>query len=137
MAAAKSTRMIVWSCRAYSWMIWMYPASLTGEYRREMMLTFRNQAEDALRGASVAAAVLFAAHIAADWARTLVVEQDDPTPVSLLGLSSTGGMADGSLDRSTFNGSFLLATLGIALLVGGWYFWLRYTAEIFSHHHGA
>lgn len=133
-ARCRYPRLITWSCRAYAVSIWAYPPSLRRDFGRELVLTFRNQAEDALNSGSVAVVATFAAQLAADWVRTLTLEPEEPPAISLLGLDSNGGEAFGALDRSTFNGALFLASLGVVLLVGGWYGWLTATAEMLRHH---
>jgi len=115
-------------------MVLAYPADLRRDYQRELLLTFRNQAEDALNAGGVAAAAIFLARTVADWLRTLAVEAEDRTSLSMLGLGSQGHDACGSLDRSTFSVALLLATLGILLMFAGWYEWLLYKALFLSHH---
>jgi hypothetical protein len=116
-------------------MIWLYPASLRRDYRQELLLTFRNQAEDTLNSGSISSAMLFGLHMAADWLRTLALERDvQPATLSLLGLSSVEDEASGYLDQSTFSTSLLLAVLGIALLIAGWYEWLKLNEAILNYH---
>jgi hypothetical protein len=114
-------------------MMWAYPASLRREYQRELLLTFRNRAEDVLDGASLSSTLSFALHITADWLDTLAGEREEPATVSLLGLGAQDGEACGCLDPSTLSVSLLLATLGVALLIGGWYEWLSFKAVLLSH----
>jgi hypothetical protein len=123
-----------WSCRIYGLLIWLYPADLRRGYRHELLLTFRNRVEDVVNTGRLWTAILFAGHIAADWLRTLALASE-PTPTfSLLGLTSTDGGAPGCLDRSSISVSLMLASLGVVLLIAGWYWWLTYTAAILSHH---
>jgi hypothetical protein len=119
-------------CRVYGLVIWFYPPSLRREFHRELEITFRNQAEDVCN-AGVGAALLFVLHIAADWLRSFTFGTDDPPTLSLLGLS-VDDRAQGSIDRTTFSVSLMLATLGVILLVSGWYGWLSMYSEIVSHH---
>ncbi len=125
-----------WWCRAYSLLIWVYPSSLRREYRHELILTFRNQAEDALNAGSLSSAASFVVCIAADWLHTLWlgVRAEDSAALSMLGLGSDEHEAGGCLDRSVFTTSLMLATLGVALLIGGWYWWLHFNAAILSAH---
>jgi hypothetical protein len=117
-------------------MLWVYPASLRREYGREMLVTFRNEAEDAvaLHAWIGAPALLF--FTAADWLRTIALEPDEPVSWSLLGLGSEEHVAAGRLEGSTFSISLLLATLGIALLIAGWYEWLTFKS-VLTHHPAA
>jgi hypothetical protein len=115
-------------------MILLYPVSLRRDYRQELLVTFKNQAEDVLNSGSIASALLFVVHIAADWLRTLALEPEQPATLSLLGLGSAEGETLGGIDSSTFSLSLLLAILGVALLIAGWYEWLRFNAVILSHH---
>jgi hypothetical protein len=121
------------ACRLYALMIWFYPATLRREYRREMLLTFKNAVEDVL-DSSVWAVMLFVAHTAIDWLRTLTLERDEPVTVSLLGLGSTGDAGAGCIDSSNVSVSLMLATLGVVLLIAGWCEWLSLSATIMSHH---
>jgi hypothetical protein len=132
-ARCRHPHVVVWSCRLYSLLIWFYPADLRRDYRHELQLTFRNRLEDVIN-AGLWTAMLFAFHIAADWFRTLAFEPEPTGTFSLLGLTSIDGGAPGSVDRSTISVSLMLASLGVVLLIGGWYWWLNYTAAILSHH---
>lgn len=127
---SRHPRLVAWSCRLYALMIWAYPAGVRREYTREMLLTFRNQADDVLNRGSIAPVVSFALRTTADWVSTLAREHDEPATLSLLGLGAQDGEACGCLDPSTFSVSLLLATLGVALLLGGWYEWLSFKAVI-------
>ena len=122
------------ACQLYGLMIWCYPATLRREYRREMLLTFKNAAEDALDAGSISLVVLFAMHTLADWLRTLTFERDEPVTLSLLGLGAADGAGAGCIDSSSVSVSLMLATLGVVLLIFGWYEWLRMTSTIMSHH---
>jgi len=122
-------------CRLYGLMTWMYPASLRREYRREMLLIFKNTAQDVLDEGSVLSVILFVIHTAVDWLRTLALERDQPATMSLLGLSSTESRGAGCIDSSSVTVSFMLATLGVVLLIAGWYEWLHLHAVIVSYHH--
>jgi hypothetical protein len=125
---------VAWSCRIYGLLIWLYPADLRRDYRHELRLTFRNRFEDVVNTGRLWNAMLFAGHIAADWLRTIALEPEPTATFSLLGLSSTDGGAPGCLDRSSISVSLMLASLGVVLLIAGWYWWLNYTAAILSHH---
>lgn len=133
-ARCKHPRVVVWSCRIYSLLIWLYPADLRRDYRHELRLTFQNRLEDVVNTGRLWTAMLFAGHIAADWLRTLTLEPEPTGTYSLLGLTSTDSGAPGSLDQSTVSVSLMLASLGVVLLIAGWYWWLTYTAAILSHH---
>jgi hypothetical protein len=126
--------LVAFSCRVYALMIWCYPASLRREYRREMLLTFKNMVEDALDSHSASAVFLFVMHTAADWFRTLTLEPEQPVTLSLLGLGSSDGAGAGCIDSSSVSVSLMLATLGVILLIAGWWEWLKLSATIMSHH---
>lgn len=127
-------QLVDWACRLYRPVIWLYPPSLRREFRHELLVTFRNRAEDAFARGSLLEIVTFTVHIAADWLRTLVLaDQDEPPQLSLLGLGGDA-QACGSFDRSTFSASLFLATLGVVLLIMGWYGWLEMTAQILRTH---
>src|SRR5262245_47450688 len=115
-------------------MIWCYPSALRREYHHEMLVTFRNSAEDVFNQGSFSVVLLFAMHTAADWLRTLMVEREQPVTLSLLGLSAADSGAVGCIDSSNVSVSLMLATLGVLLLIGGWYEWLNLNAVIMSHH---
>jgi len=125
---------VAWCCRLYGLMIWCYPSALRREYRHELLVTFRNSAEDAFDAASVTVLLTFAMHTATDWLRTLMVEPEPPVTLSVLGLNATDGGATGCIDSSSVSVSLMLATLGVLLLIGGWYEWLHLNAAIISHH---
>lgn len=133
-ARTRHPRIVTWSCRVYTLLIWLYPASLRSEYRHELLLTFRNQAEDVVNSGRVSVALLFLFHLAADWLRLLTLEAEEGSPLSVLGLDAHEGGASGCVDRSTVSVSLMLASLGVVLLILGWYWWLNYTAAILSHH---
>ena len=133
-ARSRHPHLVAGACRLYSVVVWTYPAALRHEYRREMLLTFKNQTEDVLNSGGVASVLLFVLHIAADWLRTLASEPEDPMTLSLLGLGARDGEGCGCLDRSTFTVGLLLATLGVFLLIAGWYEWFSYKALFLSHH---
>jgi len=116
-------------------MMWMYPAGLRREYRREMLLVFKNTAEDVLNEGSVVSVMLFVMQTAADWLRTFALERDQPATMSLLGLSSTESQGAGCIESSSVTVSFMLATLGVVLLIAGWCEWLHLRAVIVSYHH--
>jgi hypothetical protein len=124
---------VAWCCRLYGLMLWMYPASLRCEYRHEMLLTFRNAAEDAINDGSVSSVARFAMHTATDWLRTLLLEREEEA-ASVLGLGSSEGVPAGCLDSSTVSVSLMLATLGMVLLVAGWCEWLHLRAVILAYH---
>lgn len=128
-------KIVAGACRAYGVLIWLHPPALRREFGREMILTFRNRAEDIVNAGSVVVLLAFAAHIAIDWLRTFTIESDEPETLSLLGLGAGEEQAAGSIDRSSLSVSLFLATLGVALLIGGWYGWLSMNAEILRHHH--
>lgn len=135
-ARSRHPRVVAWSCRLYGLLIYVYPPSLRREYRRELLLTFKNRAEDIVNGGSLSEAMRFALQIAVDWLRTLTLplEPDEPTALSLLGLGSREAGASGCVDESNVSVSLMLASLGVVLLIAGWYWWLNYTAAILSHH---
>jgi len=115
-------------------MIWFYPATLRLEYRREMLLTFKNSVEDVLEASSVLAVLMFVVRMAVDWLRTVTLEREEPATLSLLGLGSSDGAGAGCIDSSNVSVSLMLATLGVVLLIAGWYEWLSLSATIMSHH---
>src|SRR5262245_57047689 len=123
------------ACRLYGLMIWCYPPTLRREYRREMLLTFKNAAQDALDAGSVSSVLLFAMHTVTDWLRTLMLEQEEPMTLSLLGLGASESAGAGCIDSSNVSVSLMLATLGVVLLIAGWYEWLSMISTIMSHHH--
>lgn len=128
-------QLVAWSCRVYALMLWTYPAALRRDFGRELRLTFKSQTEDAFNSGSLVSIVGFALRIAADWLRTVATEVEEPvTSLSLLGLGAREGEACGCLDRSTFTVGLLLATLGVVLLIFGWYEWLSYKSLFLSHH---
>lgn len=131
---SRHPRVVAWSCRLYGLMIWLYPANLRREYRHELLLTFRNQAEDVVNTGRLSPALLFVFHIAVDWMRTLALEPEEPATLSVLGLGSPDGEACGSVDGATVSVSLMLASLGVVLLIAGWYWWLNFNAAILSHH---
>jgi hypothetical protein len=130
----KHPRVVAWSCRLYGLLIWLYPRDLRREYQHELLLTFKNQVEDVVNTGRVSSAVLFLHQIAGDLLHTLALEPDEPATLSLLGLGSRDGDACGSVDGSTVSVSLLLASLGVVLLIAGWYWWLNFNAAILHHH---
>lgn len=135
-ARSRHPRVVALSCRLYGLLIYAYPASLRREYKRELLITFRNRAEDVANTGSLFAVMLFALQIALDWLRTLTLplEPDEPAALSLLGLGARETGACGYVDESNVSVSLMLASLGVVLLIAGWYWWLNYTAAILSHH---
>jgi hypothetical protein len=121
-------------CRVYGLMIWCYPSSLRHEYGREMLLTFKNTAEDVFNVGTVSLVTVFVLRTLADWLHTAMLEREQPVTLSVLGLGSAETAATGSIDTSNVSVSFMLATLGVLLLIGGWYEWLTLNAVIMSHH---
>ena len=121
------------ACRLYGLLMWLYRADLRRDYRHELRLTFRNRVEDVVNTGRMWPAIRFVGHIAADWLRTLTLEPEPAATLSLLGLSSTDAAAPGCVDRSTVSVSLMLASLGVVLLIAGWYWWLNYSAAILSH----
>src|SRR5262249_26027893 len=121
-------------CRVYGLMMCCYPSSLRRDYRREMLLTFRNTAEDVFNVGSVSLVTVFVLRTLADWLRTAMLEREEPVTFSVLGLSSAEHGAAGCIDTSNVSVSLMLATLGVLLLIGGWYEWLTLNATIMSHH---
>ena len=126
--------LVVGACRVYRLALWLYPPALRREFQGELLIAFRNRAEDVINTGSVAAVLFFAVHLGADWLRTFTFEIDEPPAFSMLGLSGADDHAFGCMDRSTFSVSLLLATLGVVLLIAGWYGWLSLNAEIMRHH---
>ena len=122
------------SCRLYGLLIYVYPANLRREYKHELLLTFRNQVEDVVNDGRLSSAMLFIVHMALDWLRTFALEPEEPATLSVLGLGSREGEACGCVDGATVSVSLMLASLGVVLLILGWYWWLNYTAAILSHH---
>jgi hypothetical protein len=120
------------ACWLYGAVVWTYPSELQHDFGRELRITFRNRAEDVLRHPGLAPLLAFAFHIASDWIRTLAIEPGEAVPVSVRGLGRTD--ACGSLDRSTMSVGLLLATLGVCLMVSGWYGWLHYEASFPSRY---
>jgi hypothetical protein len=119
-------RLLALFCRVYAAVVWTYPPDLRREFGRELQLTFRNQAEDALERPTLASLISFALHIATDWGRTVATHSAEPMPASLLGLGCTESVPCGTLDRSTMSLGLLLATLGVCLMITGWYGWLNH-----------
>ncbi len=134
MRRCRYPRLTAGVCRLYGLAIWMYPPSLRREFHRELAITFRNRAEDVLNSGSLAVALAFALHLVGDWLRTFTLKTDDPPVLSLLGLGGGDAPACGCIDRTTLSVSLMLATLGVLLLIGGWYGWLSLNAEILQHH---
>jgi hypothetical protein len=69
-----------------------------------------------------------------DFLRTFALEPEEPATLSVLGLDSPEGEACGCMDGSTVSVSLMLASLGVILLIAGWYWWLNFNAAILSHH---
>ena len=116
-------RLSTTACRIYSMMILLYPVEFRRSFDHELIVTFRNQAEDALNG-GVLAWLAFAGHIAGDWVRTcgtLAIESQAPTTMSLLGLHPQADHACGCIDRAMVDVSFVFAAAGFVLMVLGWY----------------
>lgn len=134
MPRCRHPRLAASACHAYTLLIWLHPPELRREFGREMRLTFRNRVEDVLNSAGPAGSVFFALHIAVDWLRTFTLGPEEPVTLSILGLGAGDEPAAGALDRSTCSASLFLATMGVALLLGGWYGWLSMNAEILSRH---
>lgn len=127
-------RIVAWFCRVYALLLWVYPASLRCEYRQELLLTFRNQAEDVVNRGRLSAVLFFVCHLVVDWLRLFTLEPEERSSLSVLGLDAHEGGASGCIDESTVSVSLMLASLGVVLLILGWYWWLNYTAAILSHH---
>ena len=134
-ARCRHPHVVAWSCRLYRLLVCFYPVDLRRNYGNELRLTFRNRVEDVVNTGRLGPVIRFAGHIAADWLRTLALEPEPTGTFSLLGLTSTDGGPSGSLDRSTVSVSLMLASLGVVMLIAGWYWWLNFTAAILSHHH--
>jgi hypothetical protein len=120
------------ACWLYAGVVWMYPSDLRREFGRELRITFRNRAEDVLQRPGLAPLLAFAFHIGIDCVRTLASDSDEAVPVSVLGLGRNE--ACGSLDRSTMSVGLLLATLGVCLMVTGWYGWLNHEASFLTRY---
>ena len=116
-------RLCAIACRIYRVMIALYPAGFRRSFDQELLVTFRNQAEDTLNG-GVLTWLGFAGRIACDWVRTwgtLTTESDMPSTMSLLGLHAHDDHAWGVIDRATVDVSFVFAAAGVVLMVVGWY----------------
>jgi hypothetical protein len=133
-ARCRHPRLVAGACRVYGLVVWFYPSALRREFHRELTLTFRNRTEDVLNAGGIAAVPFFAMHLLVDWLRTFSFGTEEPHTLSLLGLGVDDDQACGCMDRTTFSVSLLLATLGVALLIGGWYGWLTLNAEILRNH---
>jgi hypothetical protein len=120
-ARTQHPRLVVAACRLYGVALWLYPIQLRREFRDELLLTFRNLAEDALATGKPLIALVFIVRIAADLLRSLTLDSVAPPPrLSMLGLAASDDEACGCLDRSVVDGSLLLAMLGIVLMFVGW-----------------
>jgi hypothetical protein len=122
-ARTRHPRLAAIACRMYRLMIVLYPAEFRRSFDHELIVTFRNQAEDALNG-GVLAWLGFTGHVTWDWVRTwgtLTIDSDTPAAVSLLGLQAHDDHAWGCLDRATVDVSFVFAVAGVVLMVVGWY----------------
>ena len=123
------------ACRVYRVMILLYPAELRRSFDHELIVTFRNQAEDALKS-GVLAWLAFAGHITADWLRTwdtLTIEWQAPTTMSLLGLHPQAHHACGCIDRAMVDVSFVFAAAGFVLMMLGWYSYVVTLAVYLGH----
>jgi hypothetical protein len=123
------------ACRIYSLMILLYPAEFRRAFDRELIVTFRNQVEDALNG-GVLAWLAFAAHIAGDWVRTwgtLTIESEPPVMASLLGLHPHADRACGCIDRAMIDISFVFFAAGFVPMVVGWYSYVAALAVYLGH----
>jgi hypothetical protein len=127
-------KVVACCCRLYGLMIWCYPSSLRREYGREMLLTFKNTAEDVFNAGTVSLVTVFVLRTLTDWLHTAMLEREQPVAFSVLGLGSAENGAAGCIDTSNVSVSLMLATLGVLLLIGGWYEWLHLNATIMSHH---
>jgi hypothetical protein len=120
-ARTRHPHLVLVACRAYRAVLWFYPITLRREYRDELLLTFRNLAEDALATGKPLDSLIFIVRIGADLLRSLTLESVAPPPrLSMLGLAASDDDACGCLDRSVVDGSLLLAMLGVVLMVVGW-----------------
>jgi hypothetical protein len=123
------------ACRLYRMMILLYPAEFRRAFDHELVVTFRNQAEDALNG-GVFAWFAFAGQIAGDWVRTwatLAIEPATSGTVSLLGLHPHADRACGCIDRAMVDVSFVLAAAGLVLMVAGWCSYVATLAFYLGH----
>ena len=128
-------RLTVIACRVYSLMIVLYPAEFRRSFDHELIVTFRNQAEDAFNG-GVLTWLAFTGRIAGDWVRTwgaMMIESDHtPARASLLGLQSDADHAWGCIDRATVDVSLVFAAAGVVLMVVGWYNYVATLAFYFG-----
>ena len=113
--------LVLAACRAYRVVLWLYPITLRRDFRDELLLTFRNLAEDALASGKPLDSLVFIVRIGLDLLRSLTLESVAPPPrLSMLGLAASDDDACGCLDRSLVDGSLLLAMLGVVLMFVGW-----------------
>jgi hypothetical protein len=66
-------------CWLYAVMLRAYPSTFQREYSREMMLAFRNQAQDVLQNTGGWALLPFMLHIIGDWLHTTLLESANMT----------------------------------------------------------
>jgi hypothetical protein len=100
-----------------------------------MLLTFKNTAQDVFNVGNVSLVTVFVLRTLADWLHTAMLEREQPVTFSVLGLGAAEHGAAGCIDSSSVSVSFMLATLGVLLLIAGWYEWLNLlNAVIMSHH---
>lgn len=110
------------ACRAYGFVVYLYPREFRQAFERELALTFRNRVEDVLEG-SIGSWLAFVAHIGLDTLRTrrtLIESSQWQTAASLLGLAE-GEVARGSLGRARVDIHVMAAAAGVALTLAGWF----------------
>src|SRR4051812_36648074 len=110
-ARTRHQRLCSIACQLYRALICLYPRDFRRAFDRELIITFRNQAEDVLDD-GVLAWLTFAGRIAGDWVRTwgtLAIESETPSTGSLLGLHPRSGPAYGCIDRAPVDVSFVFA----------------------------
>src|SRR5580704_10820292 len=66
-------------CWLYKMMLHAYPSTFQREYSREMMLAFRNNAQDVLQSTGSRALLPFMLHIIGDWLHTTLLERANMT----------------------------------------------------------
>jgi len=111
------------ACKIYGLTIWLYPAEFRRAFGHELVVTFRNRAEDVLDEGGILDWFAFAGHIAFDCVRTcgeLLTESRPRGPMSLLGLND-GDTAHGCVDRTTVDLSLVFGAAGIVLGCVIWY----------------
>jgi hypothetical protein len=66
----RHSRLVALACRIYSLTIYIYPTEFRRAFGHELVVTFRNRAEDVLDEGGIMERLAFAAHIAVDCVRT-------------------------------------------------------------------